>query len=290
MSILIPQPTPAAPYPLVNDALNLARTRINDAIQSIGGEMLTNVQPYSQVMVNAAWLRFQKFMAGLGYSRARKRVVLTGLPIVNSQDPASECTLNWSYFFDGVSFWVPPNTPVLPQDLLCPLEVRERQSSTQFSASGYQPVLTAGSRGFSRMQLVAIGENPNWRKRPWNGCWDWRNDEIVIPGSTSPMDFEIYYSASLQQFNTVGQIPWWQQPIPIVQGESALAFWICYEFSLGRGDMDSASWLTQAQQDARELVNSTEVPLRQRFNVSRRSYGGRGQGGGNTGSFGYGGL
>lgn len=268
MSILIPPPIPGAPYPQVNDALNLARTRINDAIQSIGGEMLSNTQPFTQVMANGAWIKMQRFLASLGYSRARKRSVLTGFPVVASTDPASQCVLNWSYFFDGVSYWIPPATPVLPQDLLCPLELKERQSS------GYQPTLTAGSRGFTRMELSPIGENVNWRKRPWNGWWDWRYDEIILPGSTSPMDFEIYYSCTLPAFNTVGQIPWYSQPIPIIQGESALAYYICNEFAVGRGDADAASWETQGQQGCRDFVNTTEVPLRQRFNVSRRSYGG----------------
>lgn len=282
MSILIPQPTPTAPYPLVNDALNLARTRINDAIQSIGGEMLTNTQPFTQVMSNGAWLKMQKFMASLGYSRTRKRTVLTGLPIVASQDPASECALNWSYFFDGVSYWVPPNTPVLPQDLIAPLRMGERQSSTQFSPSGYQPTLTAGYQSFQDMGLVPDG-NRNWRKRTFNSWFDWRNDEIILPGATMPIDLELYYSAALQPFNTVGNVPWYSQPIPIIQGESALSYFICNEFAVGRGDMDAASWLTMGQQDCRDLLNTSDVPLRQRFNITRKSY----AGGRNSGYGGY---
>jgi hypothetical protein len=280
VSILIPTPVPFAPYPSVNDALNLARTRINDAIQSIGGEMLSNMQPFTQVMTNGAWLKMQKFMASMGYSRVRKRVVLTGFPVVNSQDPASECSLNWSYFFDGVSYWVPPNVQVLPQDLIAPLRISERHSA------GFQAVLTSGSRSFTPMGLTPDG-NYNWRKRPFNGWFDWRNDELIMPGSTSIMDLEIYYSASLQPFNTIGQLNWFDQPIPIIQGDSALAYFICYEFSVGRGDMDSASWLQQGQQDCRDLINTSDVPLKQRFNVSRRSYGGGQRG---TGSYGYGGL
>lgn len=282
MSILIPIPTPGFPYPIVNDALNLARTRINDAIQSIGGEMLTNTQPFTQVMSNGAWLKMQKFLASLGYSRVRKRVVLTGFPIVGSQDPASETILNWSWFFDGVSYWIPPNTPVLPQDMIAPLRIGERQSP------GFQATLTTGSRGFTPVELAPDG-NLDWRKRPWNGWFDWRNDEIIMPGSTSPMDLEIYYAASLQPFNTVGEVEWYNQPLPIVQGESALAYFICNEFAVGRGDMDANSWLQMGQQDCRDLYNASDVPLKQRNNVSRRSFAGSRTGTG-YGGYGYGGL
>src|ERR1700744_4185934 len=104
----IPTPVPTAPYDIVNGALNLTRTRINDAIQSIGGDMLTNTQPFTQEMTNAAWRKLQAFLATLGYSKVRKRTVITGLPIVGSQDPASETILNWMWFFDGVSYFVPP--------------------------------------------------------------------------------------------------------------------------------------------------------------------------------------
>lgn len=279
MSILIPAPIPSAPYPTVNDALNLARTRINDAIQSIGGEMLTNSQPYTQVMTNGAWLKMQKFMASMGYSGVRNRTVLTGFPIVGSQDPASQCVLNWSYFFDGVSYWIPPSSPVLPQDLIAPLRISERQSQ------GFQPALTQGNSGFRPMTLIPDG-NVNNRKTTFNQWFDWRSNNIILPGSTISVDLEIFYSAYFPSFNTVGQVLWYNQPIPIIQAESALAYFICQEFSVGRGDADSQSWLTMAQQDCRDLLNCSDVPLKQRYNVSRRSYGG-GQRGTGLGFGGY---
>lgn len=276
MSILIPTPVPSFPYPTVNDAMNLCRTRINDAIQSIGGEMLTNSQPFSQVMCNGAWLRMQRYLGSLGYSRYRKRVVLTGFPIVGSQDPASECVLTYSDFFDGVSFWTPPNTPVLPQDLMAPLRIGERPSQ------GFQATLTTSNYTFRPMGLTPDG-NYDQRKTTANRNFDWRGDRLILPGATTSFDLEIFYSAFIPAFATVGEISWWMQPLPIIQGESALAFFIAYEFSVGRGDQDAASWLTMGQSDCRDIVNNSDVPLRQRFNVSRRSY----AGGRNSGYGGY---
>lgn len=266
-STLIPQPTPLQPYVVVNDVLNLARTRVNDAIASIGGDMLTNTQPFTQVMTNAAWLKLQQFLASLGYTRLRKRTILTGMPKVASQDPASETILTWRWFYDGVSYWIPPNTPVLPQDFIAPLRIGERTSV------GYEPVLTSGNMSFSPMQMSPDG-NPSWRKQSFNRWFDWRNDGIVMPGSLQSMDLEIYYSAYLEDFNTVGEVPWYEQPVPIMRSQSALANYICAEFAAPRGDMDAQTFVAAAEQDARLIYNNSDVPLRQRTNISRRSYAG----------------
>lgn len=263
----IPPPLPSSPYPILDDVLDLARVRINDAIQSIGGDTLTDDQPFTQVMTNAAWLKLQQFLGNMGYSRNRKRTVLTGLPIVGSQDPASETVLNWEYFYDGVSYFVPPNTPVLPQDFIAPLRIGERQSV------GYQPTLTQGNSGFRALGNSPDG-NPNWRKTTRNGWFDWRGDGIIMPGSIQPMDLEIYYSAYMSDFITVGATPWYQQPVPIMRSQSALANYIAAEYANPRGDMDAAGFMTQAEQDARLIFNNSEVPLRQRTNISRRSYAG----------------
>jgi hypothetical protein len=119
----------------------------------------------------------------------------------------------------------------------------------------------------------------------FNGWFDWRGDNIILPGSMQSVDLEIFYSASLPAFNTVGQVLWFNQPIPIIQGESALAYFICNEFAVGRGDQDAASWLQMGQQDCRDLLNTSDVPLKQRYNVSRQSYGGNQRGGGMFGGF-----
>ena len=264
MSVLIPNPAPSAPYPVVNDALNLARTRLNDAIKSIGGDMLMNDQPFTQVMANAAWMKMRQFLASLGFSRIRRRTVLSGIPIVSSTDPSSECVMTWQSFFDGTSYFIPPNTPVLPQDFISPFRIGERQ--------------TANMGVFSPMHLVPDG-NINQRKHPFNRWFDWREDRLIIPGSTVVMDFEVYYYARLLDFNTVGEIQWFNQPVPIMDSTSALAYWIAAEFSDPRGDMNAGNFVTLAQQDCRLIYNNSDVPLRQRNNISRRSYGGRGRNG-----------
>ena len=87
--------TPTDPRDSVNDVLNAARVRLNDAIttlQPVGGKLIENTSAFSQQAVNSGWRRLQAFLANLGYSRLTREAVITGLPIVGSHDPT---TLAW---------------------------------------------------------------------------------------------------------------------------------------------------------------------------------------------------
>lgn len=262
-----------APYDTVDSVLNTVRTRINDAIVSLGGEVLTDNQPFTQEMSNTGWRKFQSFLADKGMSRFRKRCVLSAFPVVGTQDPASETLLNWSSFYDGVSYWYPPGTQVLPQDLIQPLTIGER--------------ITGTNATFTPVEMAYNGRLPDWRKRGWNGWWDWRDDGLYMPGSLYSMDLQLYYAAFLQDFVTVGELQWYQQPVPVMRCKSALANYICAEFAAPRGDMDAAAFTAAAEQDARLNFN-VDVRPKQRVNVSRRSFSGRNRGDTRGGAgFGY---
>lgn len=253
-----------APYDTVETVLNTTRTRINDAIVSLGGEVLTDNQPFTQQMTITAWRKLQAFLANNGMSRFRKRCVLSGFPVVGTQDPAAETLLNWAYYYDGVSYFYPPEYQVLPQDCILPLTVGERISGSNAT--------------FTPMSMSADGRLPDWRKRGWNGWWDWRDDGLYMPGSLYSMDLQIYYAAFLADFATQGDVQWYQQPVPIMRCLSALSNYICAEFAGPRGDMDAGTFIIQAEQDAR-LIYNTDVRRMQRVNVSRRGFSGRNRGG-----------
>jgi hypothetical protein len=267
---------PTAPYDIVDSVLNTTRTRVNDAIVSLGGEVLTDNQPFTQEMTNTGWRKFQSFLANKGMSRFRKRCLLSGFPVVGTQDPASETLLNWSFFYDGVSYFFPGTAKpvqVLPQDFIQPLTVGER--------------ITGTNATFTPMSMASDGMLPDWRKRGWNGWWDWRDDGLYMPGSLYSMDLQIYYAAFLPDFTTQATLQWYQQPVPVMRCKSALANYIAAEFAAPRGDMDAATFIAQAEQDARLNFN-VDVRAKQRVNVSRRGFSGRNRGDTRGGSgFGY---
>lgn len=254
----LPPPTPQAPYDILDSVLNSTRVRMNDAIESIGGDILTDTQPFTQEMSNSAWRKMQSFLANLGYSRLKKPLVLYGFPKVASTDPASWTTLDWAFFFDGVSFYSAPTVSLFPADFILPLRVSERITGTQSN--------------WSKMTM-AQDELPACRKTAYNGWWLWENDQLFMPGSVYSMDLRFEYAAFLPDFLTTGSIQWYQQPVPIMRCKNALSYYICAEAAMAREDMDADPFIVKAEQEARLIVNQ-EISQRQRTPARRRCYNG----------------
>ena len=272
----IPPPSVAAPYPMLETVLNLARTRLNDAIASLGGDILTDTQPFTGTMTNAAWRNMQAFLCNLGYSRYKKWFTGLAYPPTAAQDPAVMIFLSWTQFFDGVGYWVPPNVDVLPFDFIAPLRVMERRNN------GAVPYSAAVSNlRFTDMKLMPDGL-PEGMKRPWNGYFNWTNDQLVFPGSLVSMDLKIEYAAYDFDFVTTNNIlgdptttpattPA-NMPVRIMRCESAFANYIAAECASGRDDVDAAPLLAAAEKDAKILMNNSDVKLKQRRPVQRRAY------------------
>jgi len=267
----LPPPTAVAPYDSLESVLNLARTRLNDAIQAIGGDILTDIQPFTATMTNSAWRKLQTYLANLGYSKYKRKFFGYALPITATFDPALPNSWSWTYYFDGVSYWGPPAS-ILPSDLICPLRLSERQ--------------TGSNSRFVPMRMCPDGL-PEYSKKPWNGYFEWKNDMIFIPGSTNSMDFEVEYAAFDADFVTTNNVlgdPTTNpattpsnMPVPIMRSQSALANYLCIEVVLGRDDIDVNSFMTAAESDARQIMNNSDVKLKQRTPVQRGSYSNRGR-------------
>jgi hypothetical protein len=249
-------PIASAPYDTVETVLKAARVRVNDAIQSIGGDMLTDTQPFTQVMANLAWRKMQNFLANLGFSRARSEAIVPSVPVVANYDPATQVYLAWSGFYDGNAL----NTgTVLPGDCIMPLRVWER---------------VAGSNtGFSEMPMVLDGL-PDCSKVSANRTWEWRNDAMYMPGSTVSMDLRIRYAAYLPDFATIGQVLWYNQPVPIARCLDALSNYIAAEFAIPRADMDAQTYINEGEKAARKIFNR-EAQAKQRTTATRRAYSSR---------------
>jgi len=245
-------PTLTAPYPIVEDAMNKARTRLNDAIQQLSGDILKDSQPFSQTMANSAWLRLQQFLANLGYARLIDEVILTGLPICNSADPAVQCWLDWTGFYDGTQVWT---NWALPQKCEFPLKVWDRVSG--FNCGWGCP-----------LENIMDGL-PATFKYQRNGIFEYRNDKIYMPGTNIPVDLRIRFAQFFPAFTTQGETQWYQQPIPIIGATDALADYICVEACDGRDDIDSQTFKSRAEGEAK-LIFNRDVRLKNRSNVRRR--------------------
>jgi hypothetical protein len=284
-------PSPTAPYGILETALQFARTRINDAIQSLSGDTLTDTAVFTIPIVNAAWRRVQFVLGDYGIPTLDRRLILPSVPLVTSSDYGSQQYLNWTGFFDGTNL---QTSPVLPQDFICPLSLAERATAT------------GGT--FYPMDKCLRGM-PTVVKGALNRMWEWRQDSIYIPGATAAVDILLRYAGYLADFSGVvstsgtavtwisganfaglsaGQtviiagvsyvIQTWNSatsitltstagtqsaatwystslPVPIMRAESPLAWMICAEFCKGRGDLDSAYFEQTAVDELDKIFN-----------------------------------
>lgn len=254
------------PYDSVNDVLNTVRTRLNDALPSLyptGGAVLGNTQPFMQQVTNTAWRKFQNHLANLGYQKLQGKAVITGLPVVASRDPASEAYINWFNYFDGVNLF---DSPVLPDDLLSPLVLKERVSGQNAQ--------------FVPMQLALDGI-PSFVKQNYSRVWEWRDDAIYMPGSMSIMDIQVLYVKRLPDFADVASTRWFTQQVQIANGLDSFAWFICSEICRDTPDVQQAFQLLG--ENAANLVMNRDIKLKQRVNVRRQPRSGRGQ----HGAYGY---
>lgn len=246
----------------------MARVRLNDAIQSIGGDVLTDTQPFSQVIVNGAFRRMQEFLANLGFSRLNREVIISNCPVVAVTDPAVQTYIDWSNYFDGSSYY---QTPVLPADFISPLKMWERQT-------GVNQIFPV----HPNMENMLDGL-PGGPKVGRNRFWQWREDKIWMPGAQFSMDLRILYAAYLADFMDTGVDPniirWYQQPVPITRCLSPFASYIAYEMSSARGDEDAATLKAEAEAETR-LIFNRDVRAKQRVNVRRRAANGHRYGSG----------
>ena len=248
MPILAP-PITNAPDDTVEQALNLARTRVNDAIVSVGGEVITDALPATVVIVNGAWRRLQSALMSLGAPRLKNEKILYGLPVVSfyapltAPDPGATFWINWSQCFDGANYWTPPSVAVLPADLIVPLKLWERPSGGN----------TPTGKLFMEMDEYRNGL-PRIGKQYRNWYWEWKDDTLTLPGATLKTDILIRYAEFIPDFTDVDGVPWHQALVPIPRAQNAFALYIASEIAGARGDVDRAQFDTDALAATMELA------------------------------------
>jgi len=253
-------PTAVAPYDSVQNILNTARMRLNDALKSLessGGKIVEDTEAFTQQAANTAYRKMQEFLANLGITRNIQEAVIPSLPVVASLDPATQCFISWQTYFDGVNF-VP--APTLPADMIFPLKIWERTSG-QNACFPCEP-----------MEQILDGL-PS-RSKVWcSGYWEWRQDAIYFPGSLMVMDFRLRYANFLADFADSGNIRWFDQPVPIARCQSAFAWYLCAEFVSARGDEARAMDFTARAEADAKLIMNREFRQNQRVNVRRQPRG-----------------
>lgn len=262
MTIIIPPPAVTAPTDTIDSVLNLVRSKMLDTIGSLAGDILQDAQPFMQEFSNAGWRELQFFLATLGHSLFKMPFLGTGYPVVDSTDPGTWTQLSWTQFVNASGAIISSGIDLLLQNMILPLRVGERITGSQ---SKFQPM------------SMAEDQLPMPRKGPYNGWWQWESQTLYMPGAIYSFDLRMELAVFLPDFVTVGPVQWYQQPLPLVRGKTALAYFICDEIIKAREDA-SGTFRPQAENAARQIFN-LEVSQKQRVPAQRKPYcGHRGDG------------
>lgn len=243
---------PTAPYPVLEDVVEAARVRLNDAIIA-GGDVLTDTASFTAPIINLAYQKFQQELVGYGYQTLEEETIVPGLSPVSSVDPASQVSLSWLGYNPGSGLQA---GLALPQSLIRPKKLWER------------PTLTNNVFIEMSEQLNGLAAVP---KAPWSDQWEWRADSIYMPGTTVLVDLRIRFAKFLADFMPAATTPFTQQVVPIMRSTDALAGFIAYEMSAGRGDVDAATLLANAKESTMIVVGIDSVEGRSTKKDSERS-------------------
>lgn len=221
----------AAPFDNLEDVANTSRVRLNDAIQSLGGDILTDNNVFTLTFITAAWRRFQQLLCNFNASIFKRQAVYSStlgtnsIPASTSTDYGAQSWMNWDNFFTGSGSLL--TSPVLPTDLINPLEIWER---------------VQGSTG----PFYKCDEEKNglpWvPKQTLNRAWEWRNNTLYLIGATGVTDIQFRYQGYLADFVANTTTPFSSQPVPVVNCLSPFAWFLCAEVAKSRGDMDAGSF------------------------------------------------
>ena len=214
---------PTAPYPSLSSVLDSLRVGVNDSIVSLGGQTLTNTAAFTPVYVNRGWQMFQQELLNMGYVRLLVQgFTLLNLPNVANLDTATQVSLSWTGYNDGVTAY--PSS-ALPQTLIKPTKLMERLSGSAPNVNLFWD-MSGPEQGVTRIPFIT----KDYRNR----IWVFNNDTIYMPGATGNIDLRVDYASYLADFTT-GSFPG-PQVVPIMRSTDALAWYIGYIFSYARND------------------------------------------------------
>ena len=254
------------PYDPVILIINNAKVRLNDDITTlaaIGGKILDNTQPFTQQMANNGFRKLQEYLAELGYSGLEQEAFFGNVPAATTTDPTVQIYLNYAGYFDGTTL---QSAPILPQNFIRPYRLWERAY-----AAGTNAAL------MTEMDYVINGL-PAIPKLQWNRQWEWRNDNLYMPGATVATDLRIRFAQSFLDFTDVGgspglnqlaNTPWFSQPVPIMRCDDALSDYFCREIKIAVGDMDAAmAFEMSARTNAQLILNRDTAQPKATFKAS----------------------
>lgn len=218
--------------------------RVNDCILALSGQVLTDNAAFTPSIVTGAWRVFQNKLRASGYtgvSWLKGDFFVPGLPASGASDFAVQNYITWAGFYNGSST---NGSLVLPQNFLEPLDCWERPNASANSIS---------AQVFRPMDRTLNGLPTNAPLQSRNINWDWRNGQLLFPGTTVVWDLRVTCLTYLADFPVSAGSITPTTPVPIIDCLSPFANLIAAEFSNIRGDLDAKSFYAMADQEIAEI-------------------------------------
>lgn len=246
---------PLVAYPNAEQVMNRARAFVNDAFRGGAGRILTDTNPFTVQFLNSALEFLQDRIRNRGVITLEyDNVILTPITPSPNPNPGIQQMIAYEGFYDGVAWH---KTPVLPANCVSVLEVFERQTN---SGLPFQPM----------RQLRPM---PDRFPGPWLCNWEYRQDAIVIIGSTVIEDLRIRFQAQLGQIApATNENPLSNVSIGILCSVNALAHIVAYEYARALGA--PAAQMMQADAETQiKLLTNRYTRQNQHTKYRRRAFG-----------------
>jgi hypothetical protein len=230
--------------------LNQTRAITNDVMESNAGDILTDDWPATWIYLNIAQRKCQEYLSANGVETNSQEIILRNLPAVSNSDPSTQVWLSQSGYFDGTDNH---SNPKLPANLVIPHRVWTRFAGTQCPFVQVSPTKD-GINGFM-LQL------------PYPSVYDWRSNQLVLPGFTQAADIRLRFDQYFADLTGPTSV------VPYPRMAVALAYMTAYVFANARGDQMAGGLKQDAYAELDNII-SQSIRKRQRRGVSRRAYGG----------------
>lgn len=260
-------------YPSLETLMNLVRVRVNDTFSGITGtpgegRILTDDNPSTLPMINAALSKYQRDLDNSGVARSTKTIFLLNVPPINSllgvgqSNPATFQKLSYSGFYDGLEN---TQTPFLPPDLIAPRLLRWRVSGTNLTFAKFDQAPDG-------LPSVLQNQSP--------GMWEWSNDQISWNGPTQTTDYELRYTNLIQFYDNVASGDFPTTQLPFRESVDCLAYLIAADFCEPRLPPGACVDLLAHYTTEIGRVINRQVKAKQSVRYSRGGFGEDGDGGG----------
>ena len=262
--------------------MNLARSLVNDtqagATDTPGeGQIFTDdplISPFTLPFLNSAIRELYRELRNCGDpTLIRDNVIVSGLTPVFSPsqgtagqpDPAVQVQLTFDGYFDGNTI---NNLLVLPEDVIYPERMWERQSGTQ---NLFVPMVQSQFGLPSRYQMNTLAD------------WEWRENKICMVGSLTTRDVRLRYWAALPQFFSP-TLDFASTFVPILDCTDAVAYKTAVKYANMLGAPGKADLAAEAREQLFQLKNSV-TRRAQSVDYQRIPYGSAGGGSGQAQHF-----